>query len=56
MRNKKGWQADLFFRKELMKVRDRLDAPVKIQEVELLIGGMEVVAVQAEAHEDDLDT
>ena len=43
------------FGKELMEVGNGLDALVEVDEVELFVGGMEVVAVQPEAHEDDLD-
>ena len=37
-----------------MKVGDRFDAFVEVRQTELLVGGMEVVAVEAETHEHDL--
>ena len=38
-----------------MEIRDRLNALIEILEVELFVGAMEVVAVEAETHENDLD-
>src|SRR5579863_5251672 len=44
----------LLLRKEFMEVRDGLDPFVEIFEVEFFVWRVQVVAVETEAHEDDL--
>jgi len=55
LRNGRNGVVELLFREILMEPGDGLDALVEVDEAELLVGGMEVVAVEPEAHEDDLD-
>ena len=39
-----------------MEVRDRFDSLIVILEVELFVRRMQVIIVEAKAHEDNLDT
>src|SRR5579871_5140881 len=43
------------FGEEFVEVGDRFDALVEVDEAVLFVGAVEVVAVESEAHEDDLD-